>query len=133
MTMASRQPSVLVLASDGLTRQTTATCLETFGYDVVSAPDGVEAVSLLRQNRRIGVIVTEADLGGEVDGLAVAKTARELNPKMAVIYTARSPHSIPQARKVSGAPMLRSPYFPQQIVGIIGELRGRSTYDPVAA
>jgi CheY-like chemotaxis protein len=129
----SRQPSVLVLASDGLTRQTTATCLQTFGYDVVSARDGEEAVSLLRADRRIGVLVTEADMGGEIDGLAVAKTGRDLNPKMAVIYTARIPHSIPQNRKVSGAPMLRSPYFPQQIVGIIGELRGRSTYDPVAA
>jgi hypothetical protein len=29
--------------------------------------------------------------------------------------------------------MLRSPYFPQQIVGIIGELRGRSNHESAAA
>lgn len=130
--MATRSLSVLLLASDGLTRQTTATCLETFGYDVIIARDGAEAVSHLRSGRRISILVTEADLGGEVDGLTVAKTARDLNPKMTVIYTARIPHAISPQRKVSGAPMIRTPYFPQQIVGIIGELRGRAM-DPVAA
>jgi hypothetical protein len=42
---------------------------------------------------------------------------------MLVIYTSRLPHTIPASRKVRAAPTLRSPFHPQQIVGVISQLR----------
>jgi CheY-like chemotaxis protein len=121
----SRQPIVLLVASDGLTRLITANGLNMYGYEVLTAASGTEAVAMLNDSRRINVLVVDAELGGEIDGLSVARLARGANPKMDVIYTARAPFRIPEAAKVKGAPCIRTPYHPQQIVGIITELRHR--------
>jgi DNA-binding NtrC family response regulator len=121
----SRQLSVLILAADGLTRQITGNGLAMYGYEPHLARDGSEAMSLLQSERRVDVLVVDADIGGEVGGLAVAKAARLLHPRIDVIYTSRAPFRIPDAVKVKGAPCIRTPFQPQQIVGMISELRQR--------
>ena len=129
----NRQPVVLLLAGDGLTRLITSNGLSMYGFDVVTANDGAEAAAVLAENRRIGVLVVEADLGGEVSGLEIAAAARRLDPKIDVIYTSRAPQRIPEKEKGKGAPCIRSPYYPQQIVGIISELKHhRPTADAFA-
>jgi DNA-binding NtrC family response regulator len=121
-----RNALVLLVAADALTRRLTANGLEMYGYEIVTARDGVEAMALLQTERRIGIVVTDIELGGEVDGLAVAEAARQVDSRMLVIYTSRFPHMIPTNRKVSAAPTLRAPYHPQQIIGIISQLRQAS-------
>ena len=118
-----RKTLVLVVAADSLMRQLTMNGLQMYGHEVVTARDGNEAVDLLNNERRIGVVVTDVDLGSDPDGLTVAQAAREIDPRMLVIYTSRFPHTIPAKRKVSAAPTLRTPYHPQQIVGLISQLR----------
>ncbi len=125
----SRQLTVLLVASDGLTRQITSNGLNMYGYEPLLAKDGVEALAALNGERRIDILVVDADIGGEVPGLAVAKAARIANPRIDVIYTSRAPYRIPDAAKVKGAPSIRTPYQPQQIVGMISELRHRGGSD----
>ncbi|WP_375461373.1 response regulator [uncultured Enterovirga sp.] len=123
----ARTLTVLLVASDGLTRQITANGLNMYGYEPLLAKDGAEAMAALSGDRRIDILVVDADIGGEVSGLAVAKAARVVNPRMDVIYTSRMPFRIPEAGKVKGAPSIRTPYQPQQIVGMISELRHRGS------
>ena len=118
-----RNSLVLVVAVDALTRQLTRNGLEMYGHEVVTARDGAEAMNLLQTERRIGILVTDVELGGDVDGLSVAQAARDIEPRMLVIYTSRFPHTIPANRKVSKAPTLRTPFHPQQIIGVISQLR----------
>ena len=118
-----RKALVLLVAADGLTRRLTTNGLEIYGYEVVTACDGAEALALLQSERRVGILVTDAELGGETDGLAVAQAARAIDPGMIVIYTARSPHMIPAKRKVSAAPTVRAPFHPHQLLGVISQLR----------
>lgn len=118
-----RKTLVLVVAGDALTRQLTMNGLQMYGHEVVTARDGREAINLLNSDPRIGVVVTDVELGGEPDGLTVAEAARGIDPRMLVIYTSRFPHTIPAKRKVSSAPTLRTPFHPQQIVGLISQLR----------
>lgn len=118
-----RNALVLLVAADALTRRLTVNGLEMYGYEVVAARDGGEAMDVLRSERRIGLVITDVELGGDIDGLAVAEAARQADPRMLVIYTSRFPHAIPAHRKVSAAPALRTPYHPQQIVGLIAQLR----------
>jgi DNA-binding NtrC family response regulator len=125
----ARQLTVLILASDGLTRQITANGLTMYGYEPVLARSGVEAMEILEAGRKIDILVVDADLGGDVTGLAVAKAARLLLPRVDVIYASRSPQHIPEKAKVKGAPSIRTPYQPQQIVGMISELRQRGGSD----
>jgi DNA-binding NtrC family response regulator len=118
-----RNALVLLVAADALTRRLTMNGLEMYGYEVVSARDGNEAMELLQTERRIAVLVTDIELGEGADGLAVAQAARQIDPRMHVIYTSRFPHTIPADKKVRAAPTLRTPYHPQQVVGIISQLR----------
>ena len=128
--MASHDRTVLILATDGLTRRLSAESLAVHGYEVVAVGSGEEAVEVLRSvRRRIGVLVTDVEVSGEHDGLAVARIAREIDGKVGVIFTARSPERVPERGRVSGAPILRTPYHAQQVAGLIGELRQRSPSD----
>jgi DNA-binding NtrC family response regulator len=128
-----RNALVLLVAPDALTRRLTANGLEMYGYEIVTARDGSEAMALLQSERRIGIVVTEVDLGGDIDGLAVAEAARQIDSRMLVIYTSRFPHTIPAKRKVSAAPTLRAPYHPQQVIGIISQFRQASANGETAA
>ncbi|MDB5558965.1 MAG: response regulator receiver protein [Enterovirga sp.] len=125
----SRPVTVLLVASDSLTRQITANGLTMYGYEPLVARDGTEAMAMLEAERRVSVLVVDADLGGDVSGLALAKAARLIHPRIDVIYASRAPHRIPDEAKVKGAPCIRTPYQPQQIVGMIGELRFRMPAD----
>ena len=127
----SKAVTVLVVASDGFTRQITANGLTMYGYEPLLARDGAEAMKILEDGRRVSVLVVDADMGGDVSGLAVAKAARLIHPRIDVIYASRAPHRIPDAAKVKGAPSIRTPYQPQQIVGMIGELRYRMPSDGI--
>jgi CheY-like chemotaxis protein len=125
----SKQLVVLHVARDGLTQILTTSGLAIYGYEVVTASDGASAVDLMRAHRRIDVLVTDAELGGEVDGLKVARGARELHPKIEVIYTARFPQKLSEQMKVRGAPSIRAPYHPHQIASVIAALKHRVVSD----
>jgi CheY-like chemotaxis protein len=120
----SRPRVVLILSPDGLTRRTSESGLTVCGFDVLTASDGAEAVMLFDHYRRIDVLVTDAEMAGEIDGLSVARIARERNPKVEIIYTAQIPHRLPRSRLIEGAPCLRSPYAVQQIAAVISNLVG---------
>ena len=128
----SKPATVLIVAPDSLTRQVTASGLTMYGFEPLTARDGRTAVEMLGAERRVDVLVVDADLEGETSGLAVARQARALHPRIDVIYASRMPHRIPEAAKVKGAPSIRSPFQPQQIVGIISELRFRMPSEGVA-
>jgi CheY-like chemotaxis protein len=122
----ARHQTVLLVAADGLIRNVTTAGLAIYGYEVLTASNGQQAADMLRANKHLTLLVTDADLSGEIDGLAVARLAREVNPNIEVIYTSRIPHRIPPMAKVTNAPTLRDPYHPHQLVGVISHLRNRS-------
>jgi DNA-binding response OmpR family regulator len=122
----ARHQSVLLVARDGLIRKIATSGLSMYGYDVLTAEDGERAAEVLRGNTQLTVLVADADLGGALDGLAIARLAREINPQIDVIYTSRQPNRVPPGSMVSGAPTLRDPYHPHQLVGVIAQLRNRS-------
>jgi CheY-like chemotaxis protein len=122
----ARHQSVLIIARDGLIRKVAASGFETYGYEVMAAEDGVQAAEMLRTNRHITVLVTDADHSGPMDGLAIARLAREMNPNIDVVYTSRTPQRISLAAMVPGAPMVRDPYHPHQLIGVLSNLRQRS-------
>jgi len=122
----ARHQVVLLIAGDGLIRKVTAAGLEMYGFEVLTADYGEQAAEMLRGTKRINVLVTNADLGGPIDGLAIARLAREMNPDIEVIYSSRTPQRIPFDAMVHSAPTLRDPYHPHQLVGVINHLRHRS-------
>ena len=89
-----RSLNVLILTADDPTRRMCENGLAIAGHKVVTAASGTHAIAHL-DARKFDVLVTDAELGGEIGGLSVARLARARNPKIDVIYTAASsaPHN----------------------------------------
>ena len=118
------KPTILLTATNAAIRQDMCDVLARFDYEVVIASDGTEALALLRDDRRIGIIVADVERGG----LPLARDARAIRPDLGVIYTSMAPHRVAESTKVSGAPILLTPYGAHQLVGVIRGL-GRRVLD----
>ena len=123
------KPIILLTATNTITRRDVTDLLDRYGYKVLTASDGAEALAIFRENRRIGIIV--ADI--EADGLTLAREARAISSHVGAVYTSVAPYRVVEKAKVPGAPMLRVPYAPQQLVGVIAGLGRRVLADPLAA
>jgi CheY-like chemotaxis protein len=122
----TRQPLVLLVTGDRLTGLLTKGGLQGYGYDVLTAVSVEEARALLLTNRRISVLVVDVELENTSAGLALAKVARTADPTVRVVYTCSAPYRLPEREKVRGAPCLRTPYHPHQLVGVIGQISNRA-------
>jgi DNA-binding NtrC family response regulator len=112
---------------------TTSNHLAGYGLEIITARSVEEAWHLLYTNRRISVLVIDTDLGQADDGLSLAKDARVSDPDLRVIYTSRMPSRLRDSEKVSGAPYVRTPYRPHQLVGVISQLVRRQLTVDVGA
>jgi CheY-like chemotaxis protein len=122
----TRQPLVLLVTGDRLTGLLTKGGLQGYGYDVLTAVSVEEARALLPTNRRISVLVVDVELENTSAGLALAKAARTADPTVRVVYTCIAPYRLSEREKVRGAPCLRTPYHPHQLVGVIGQISNRT-------
>ncbi|MBL0408331.1 response regulator [Microvirga aerilata] len=124
----ARRPLVLLVPSDRLTGILTSNGLLGYGYDVLVAASVEEALDLLGTNPRISVLVVHVGVENASDGLAFVGAARGDDPDLKVVYTCAMPNRLPEREKVRGAPCLRTPYHPHQLVGVIGQISNR--YSP---
>ena len=122
----AKQPLVLLVPGDRLTSLLTRRGLEGYGYDVLTASGVEEALDLLRTNTRISVLVVDVKLENTSASLAFAKAARMADPRVNVVYTCSIPHRLPEREKVRGAPCLRTPYHPHQLVGVIAQISNQN-------
>ena len=123
------KPIVLITSTNDAVRRDVCDVLARYDYEAVVASDETEALVHLRNDRRIGVIVADVELGG----LTLAREARAIRPHLGVVYTSVTPHHVAESTKVSGAPILRKPYAAQQLVGVIRGLGRRVLDDSLAA
>lgn len=81
---------VLVVDDDVSVRETTSALLSGHGYRTLAAADGAEALGLFApRNLEIRAIITDLDMPN-LDGTALAKVARTLNPSVRVIFVSGS-------------------------------------------
>jgi DNA-binding NtrC family response regulator len=122
----SRQPLVLLVASDRLAVRSAKQGLEGYGYDVLVAGDVEEARAILRTEPRISTLVLDVKLDNPAHAMDMAKAARAGDPGLHVIYTCGMPYRLPEREKVRGAPCLRTPYHPHQLASVIGQISQRA-------
>lgn len=76
---------ILVVDDEAAVRQVTKGTLETFGYKVVTASDGIEAEAIYREQRqRIALVLTDIMMPSR-DGVATVKILREINPNVKIV------------------------------------------------
>jgi len=82
---------VLVVEDDAFVRSHAISSLEGIGYRVIVARDGPEAIALLRGGAEIDLLFTDLVMPGGMNGWEVATVARQLNPKLKVLFTSGYP------------------------------------------
>lgn len=82
---------VLVVEDDAFVRSHAIASLEGIGYRVIVARDGPEAIALLRGGAECDLLFTDLVMPGGMNGWEVAAVARELNPKLKVLFTSGYP------------------------------------------
>ncbi len=79
----------MVVDEDDRVLDTAALVLESLGYEPMTAQSGDEAFAIVRANPSIAVLLTDIVLPGSIDGLDLARFAKEVNPDVVIIYTTR--------------------------------------------
>lgn len=81
----TQKPVVLLVEDEPLVRMLGADLLSEAGFEVVEAENGDEALAALERHPEIGVLFTDVNMPGSLDGLALATVARDRRPDLKVL------------------------------------------------
>ncbi|HEY8290078.1 MAG TPA: ATP-binding protein, partial [Acetobacteraceae bacterium] len=79
--------TILVVEDDEAVRRVAVGMLREVGYDVLEAPDAMEAFRLIADRGGIDLLFTDVGLPGGVNGRALADAARNVSTTMKVLFT----------------------------------------------
>jgi CheY-like chemotaxis protein len=102
---------VLFVEDEFFIREWIAQSLAEQGFAVESVTNAADALCHISR-APIDVLLTDINLPGGMDGAALARRARELQPDLAVIYASAHAASLQQETRVPGSIVLPKPYEP---------------------
>ena len=125
---ASETVTVLLVDDDPLVHEVIRLALEDGGFDVLSAATGSEAIELLdARHVSIHALVTDINLGKDVDGWAVAKHARELEARLPVVYITGDSGYEWRSQGVPESIVIEKPFVAAQIVTAVAAARNEAS------
>ena len=98
--------------------------LETFNYRVVTATDGVEAVTLYRQRKgEINAVVTDLMMP-IMDGPALIRALRQIDPQVKVVAVSGldSRAKLAEAQNLNVQAFLGKPYTTEKLLAVMDEV-----------
>lgn len=119
---------VLFVEDEFFIREWIAQSLSEQGFAVDSVTNAADALSHIT-HAPIDVLLTDINLPGGMDGTALARRARELQPDLPVIYASAHAGSLKQEARVPGSVVLPKPYEP----GVLGRLLAAAVHTTSAA
>jgi DNA-binding response OmpR family regulator len=115
--------TLLVVDDEDMVLSMTAEALRDGGYRVVTAQSGDAAMALLESGGQVFAgLVTDVNLGADLDGWRVAQRARELKPDMPIVYTTGFNSGNWTARGVPNSIVVQKPFSVDEIVAAIWTL-----------
>ena len=104
--------TIFVVEDDPFVRGHAITSLQSLGYRIIVASDGREALDMLYAGARPDLLFTDIVMPGGISGWELAAKARELMPKLRVLFTSGYPQETLARRGHVDphAPMLGKPY-----------------------
>jgi DNA-binding response OmpR family regulator len=118
---------VLLVEDEHLVREMLAEDLSDTGLEVTKAPSAEAALSAAGQaDRPPAVLVTDINLGGGMDGIALAEEARRRWPGVGVVVMTGKPANLGGRRPDPREVCLLKPFGPPRLVAAVHGLMGRS-------
>lgn len=109
---------VLVVEDEFLISEFVAEVLTEQGFAVQLAGNAAEALRRLTVDT-VDVLVTDINLPGDMDGAALARRARQLQPNLPVVYASARADTLALGARVPGGIMVPKPYEPALIGRLI--------------
>ena len=121
----NKEPAVLLVEDEPLLGELMTEALIDEGFEVHTAPDARDALRHLLSGADVDILFTDIDLGGGMDGASLGQLAREMRPKLPIVYT--SGCSAPdQIAAVPGSAFLSKPYSLDTVRKTLAQLVGAS-------
>lgn len=118
---ASLAKTVLVVEDESLVRIDAAESLREAGFEVLEAADACEALETMERRDDIGVVFTDIEMPGGMNGLELARLVRRTRPRMRLILTSGTARMDPNEIPDHGA-FLSKPYSPDVVARTIRRL-----------
>ncbi|MEA3067823.1 MAG: hypothetical protein QOK41_1230 [Sphingomonadales bacterium] len=107
--MTPSRPAALIVEDQPFVGLVASDILRESGFETFHAYDAQGAVELLVEHPEIEVLLTEAQLPGDVDGLELCRRVSLQRPDVQLVVTAAGRDLLP-ADMPNGARVLRKPY-----------------------
>ena len=86
-----RRLKILVVEDQEAVRAVACGFLEDFGYDVIEAEDGLQALAKLQENPDVDLMFSDVVMPGGLNGFDLAQAARGIRPDLKVVHTSGYP------------------------------------------
>jgi two-component system, response regulator PdtaR len=118
---AGTRPVVLIVEDELLVRMDAVEVIEADGFEVIEAKNADDAIAILEQRNDIGLIFTDIDMPGSMDGLKLAHFVKDRWPPIKIIAT--SGHATITANDLpEGGRFMPKPYNPTEVADTIHQL-----------
>ena len=123
---------VLVVEDEFFIAEWVAESLSDLGFAVEIVSNARDALRRLAL-ASVDVLFTDINLPGGMDGAALARQARQLLPRLPVIYASARVATLEPEARVRGSVFVRKPYEPEMVGRLICEVVGPKTAAMTAA
>jgi PAS domain S-box-containing protein len=89
--VAVTRPKILVVEDQEAVRAVACGFLEDFGYEIIEAGDGFEALSKLQEHDDIDLMFSDVVMPGGMNGFDLAQAALSMKPALKVVHTSGYP------------------------------------------
>ena len=121
---------VLLVEDEPSIRELLAEDMADAGLDVAEAPSAEVALETVNAAGEAGrspcVLVTDVNLGGGMDGLALAREMRRRWPEVGVVYVTGRPSKLHGHALGARERFLPKPFGPSRLTAAVHQLMGRS-------
>lgn len=125
--LEGRGECILLVEDEFVVREVSKVTLESNGYNVLLAADGIEAVSLFAQNgNTIDLIITDMDMPN-MDGPTLIRTLQKMQPSLPFIGTSglADKAKLATIRELNARLFLSKPYTAEKLLTSIAEVLHR--------
>jgi len=117
------QARILLVEDEFLIRLILSEALVEAGYDVSEAETGDEAMDMIETQEGFDMLVTDIQMPGATDGIALAAVIRARYPGIPVVYMTGRPDVMRGAGRLSTREaFIRKPYGPAEVLSTIERL-----------
>jgi CheY-like chemotaxis protein len=115
------RPVVLIAEDEFLIRMNAVAMMEKAGYDVIEASNANEAIDILQERTDVGIVFTDVEMPGSMDGLKLARYIRKRWPPIQLLVTSGRYHLDDSDLPLRGK-FVPKPYDFDRLVNVIRSL-----------